>query len=260
MYINESNLQFKSNMAYGNKPNSIIEHHAESKQCSIQDVHQWHLENGWAGCGYHFLVRKNGDIYRGRPEDAIGSHCPGMNSHSIGICAEGDYMTETMPAVQKQSLIDLGIYIKNKYGIKNVYGHEECYETSCPGTNYPLQDIKTSIINGQDSTVKPSDAIKALQYDLNLDYNAKLVVTGIDNASTEATLKGIQNIIVKGHKSHVVLWVQQKLIGYGYLKKGQDTSVYDEATFQAVANMQKNWGRPTDGILRIETWNIFLNN
>lgn len=110
------------------------------------------------------------------------------------------------------------------------------------------------------STVKIGDAIKALQYDLNIDYNAKLTLTGVADAATISALKGIESIIVKGHKSSVVKWIQQKLIGYGYLAKGKDTGIYDEATFQAVTNMQKNWGRATSGILNQETWSIFLNN
>lgn len=122
------------------------------------------------------------------------------------------------------------------------------------------QGITGQTVNTTTSTVKANDAIRALQYDLNIDYNAKLTVTGIADEATVAALKGIQNIIVKGHKSSVVKWIQQKLIGYGYLAKAKDTGMYDEPTFQAVMNMQKNWGRPTDGILRIETWNIFLNN
>ena len=52
---------------------------------------------------------------------------------------------------------------------------------------YPLQDIKDSIMNSTLSTTycKTSDAIKALQYDLNIDYNAKLTVTGIDDTATK---------------------------------------------------------------------------
>lgn len=122
------------------------------------------------------------------------------------------------------------------------------------------QGITGQTVNTTASTVKTSEVIKALQYDLNIDYNAKLTLTGIADTATIAALKGIQNIIVKGHKSSVVKWVQQKLIGYGYLKKGQDTGVYDEATFQAVTNMQKNWNRATSGVLNLDTWNIFLNN
>ena len=74
----------------------IILHHAESSNCTADDIHQWHLNRGWIGIGYNFFVRKDGSIYRGRPENAVGSHASGANSNSIGICAEGRYMTETI--------------------------------------------------------------------------------------------------------------------------------------------------------------------
>ena len=110
-------------------------------------------------------------------------------------------------------------------------------------------------------TDKLKEQIKALQYDLNIDYNAGLVVDGVAGTATIAALQGIQDIIVKGHKSHVVQWIQQKLETWGYLAKNSYSPMtYDEPTFQAVTNLQKNWGRPTDGVLRIETWSIFLNN
>ncbi|PRR86898.1 GH25 family lysozyme [Clostridium luticellarii] len=106
---------------------------------------------------------------------------------------------------------------------------------------------------------KLKEQIKALQYNLNIDYNAGLAVDGIAGPATMAALRGIQDIIVKGHKSHVILWIQQKLAMYGYLKVGTYTEmIYDESTFQAVTNLQKNWQRSTDGILGPETWSIFL--
>jgi peptidoglycan hydrolase-like protein with peptidoglycan-binding domain len=117
---------------------------------------------------------------------------------------------------------------------------------------------------GTSLPVKPNpliEQIKSLQYNLNIDYNAGLVIDGIAGPATMAALKGIQDIIVKGHKSHVVLWIQQKLEQYGYLKENSYTSMlYDEATFQAVTELQKKWERPTDGVLRPETWSVFLNN
>ncbi|EKC77056.1 protein containing N-acetylmuramoyl-L-alanine amidase, family 2 domain protein, partial [human gut metagenome] len=47
--------------------------------------YRWHLANGWAGAGYHFLVRKDGTIYRLRPEDKVGAHAYGSNYNSIGV-------------------------------------------------------------------------------------------------------------------------------------------------------------------------------
>lgn len=147
MNIIESNLKFKS-LIYGNVPNKIILHHAEIKNCTIQDIHEWHLANGWSGCGYHFLVRKDGTIYRGRPENAIGSHCKGSNTGSIGICAEGDYRFDIMPQAQKNAIIELCLYLKNKYNIKQLYKHSELFNTDCPSKNYPFMEIKMAVLQG----------------------------------------------------------------------------------------------------------------
>ena len=103
MNIIETNLSWNGQLTLCNIPKMIVDHHAEASSCTIQDIDRWHKERGWAGCGYHYLVRKDGSIYRGRPENAEGAHCLGYNTVSIGICFEGSYMTETMPDVQKQA-------------------------------------------------------------------------------------------------------------------------------------------------------------
>ncbi|WP_315118271.1 peptidoglycan recognition family protein [uncultured Clostridium sp.] len=149
MKINKSNLSFK-NLSYGNNPKSIVLHHAEASKCSIEDIHRWHLNNGWAGCGYHYLVRKDGSIWTGRPENAVGSHVSGFNQNSLGICAEGSYMKETMPEVQKKTIIDLCKYLCNKYGINKIYGHREVGASNCPGVNYPLEEIRKAILSDKE--------------------------------------------------------------------------------------------------------------
>lgn len=58
----------------GTATRRIILHHAAAVTCTPQQVHQWHLANGWTGIGYHFFVRKDGTVYRGRPEDTVGAH------------------------------------------------------------------------------------------------------------------------------------------------------------------------------------------
>ena len=62
--------------------------------------------------GIIFFVRKDGSIYRGRPEEVVGSHAKGSNSDSIGICFEGSYMTETMGQTQINAGRELVSYLK----------------------------------------------------------------------------------------------------------------------------------------------------
>jgi hypothetical protein len=163
MNIIKSNLKFNGVLQLRKQTNKIILHHAEASVCSVQDIHNWHLQNGWIGIGYAFFVRKDGTIYEGRPINTIGSHCLGSNLDSIGICAEGNYMTETMPDIQKQAIVDLIKYIKNIYGNLEVGGHKQYSPSECPGTNYPLQEVIDMVNKKEEPKHFASDSFKYLQ-------------------------------------------------------------------------------------------------
>ena len=140
MEIIETNLQFKD-MSTRKSTERIILHHADAKNCSAEDIHRWHLNNGWSGAGYHFLVRKDGKVYRLRPEDKVGAHAYGSNNNSLGICFEGNYMEEDMPEAQKEAGKELVAYLKNKYNITTVQAHRDVCATSCPGDKFPFDEI-----------------------------------------------------------------------------------------------------------------------
>ena len=157
MNIIEKTYKWNGKLSNRKSTNRIILHHAESKSCTADDIHRWHLANGWAGIGYHFFVRKDGSIYRGRPEGVVGSHAKGSNSDSIGICFEGSYMTETMNQTQINAGRELVAYLKNKYGISKVQKHMDVCSTNCPGTNFPFD----AIVNGTVATAPtPTPAAK----------------------------------------------------------------------------------------------------
>ena len=53
------------------------------------DLEVCHRRRGFNGIGYHFYIRKNGDIKTTRPIERIGAHAKGFNRTSIGNCYEG---------------------------------------------------------------------------------------------------------------------------------------------------------------------------
>ena len=140
MNIIETNLGFGS-MSVRSRTTRIIVHHAAASNCGAATIHQWHLNNGWSGIGYHFVVRKNGTIERGRPEKYVGAHATGANSDSIGICFEGNFESETMGSAQKNAGKELVAWLKSKYGISTVQRHKDVGATSCPGKNFPFAEI-----------------------------------------------------------------------------------------------------------------------
>ncbi len=170
MNIIETNLNF-GKLNYGNIPMMIILHHSDSKTMNLLDIHKCHkTEKKFSGIGYHFFITKEGIIHRGRPEKAIGAHCKGFNRDTIGICVQGDYMEENMPIKQKQAIMNLCKYLCDKYKIKMIKGHKELRPTLCPGLNYPLKQIKDTVLEDRKDTytVRSGDTLYSISRKFNI--------------------------------------------------------------------------------------------
>jgi N-acetyl-anhydromuramyl-L-alanine amidase AmpD len=63
----------------------------QSKQdIGYKEIYDWHVnKNKWKDVGYHFIIRRNGVLEKGRPIEQIGAHTQGHNANSIGICMVG---------------------------------------------------------------------------------------------------------------------------------------------------------------------------
>ena len=108
MKIIEKTYSWSGNLAARPKTNYILLHHMAGNG-SADNVHSAHLKNGWAGIGYHFYVRKDGTVYRGRPMDKTGSHVSGYNSQCLGVCFEGNFEKEKI-SVQGKAVLTLRVY------------------------------------------------------------------------------------------------------------------------------------------------------
>ena len=73
----------------------------------------------------HFLVDRNGTIYRLLPETIMGRHVIGLNHCAIGIENVGGTKEAPLTKAQLRSNIWLVTYLTNKYDIEYVIGHHE---------------------------------------------------------------------------------------------------------------------------------------
>lgn len=129
-----------------NNPTILVYHHAAIKNISPEDINNLHKNKGWRGIGYHYYIRKDGTIYKGREDQAEGSHVKGYNKKSIGVCLEGDFEEEYLTEEQREALKKLSVYICIKHNIKDILPHKELGNTLCPGKNFPLEEIKNDVI------------------------------------------------------------------------------------------------------------------
>lgn len=94
------------------------------------DLEVCHRHRGFNGAGYHFYIRKNGDIKNTRPLEKPGAHALGYNAHNIGICYEGGLDVRYRPADtrtewQKHSLRVLIRTLLMDYPGCRVCGHRD---------------------------------------------------------------------------------------------------------------------------------------
>lgn len=277
MNIIETNLKFKS-MSKRQSTDRLILHHSACSSCTAEQIHQWHLNNGWEGAGYHFLVRKDGNVYRLRPEEYIGAHAYGSNYNSIGICAEGNFENETMPEAQKNSLIELVSYLKGKYGISKVLKHSDVNNTACPGKNYPFNEIVngkveerhevSGIIADIQSKLNSKygyniaidniygvdthkHMVMALQTEFNKQLGSKLVIDGIFGSATKRACPVLKN----GMSGNITWLVQSMLLIKGYsVGNSSNDSIYGSGTISGVKIFQSKNGLVVDGLCGSNTF------
>ena len=147
--IVETDLEF-TNLSERYTTDLIVIHHTGNPyddDLSAEEIHESHQALGWAGIGYHYVIRKDGTIEAGRPEWAIGSHAYGENSHSVGIHLCGNFEEAEPTEAQIESCAYLVGYLCDKYGMvcdsDHVKGHRDLMPTACPGQN--LYDILQTI-------------------------------------------------------------------------------------------------------------------
>lgn len=279
MEIIETNLQFKE-METRKSTQRIILHHAAAQNCSAEDIHRWHLSNGWSGAGYHFLVRKDGKIYRLRPENKVGAHAYGANYNSLGICFEGDYMKEVMPQAQIKAGRELVEYLKNKYSISKIEEHKDENSTNCPGDNFPFKQITGEKEDTAENppTENKLGKIAEIQKTLNERYNLQIDVDDIyGNKTKEALVIGLQTelnsqfnrglivdgifgertenayILVKKGASGNITWLIQAMLVCNSYNIEVD-GIFENNTEKAVKQFQEKSGILADGIVGKNTF------
>ena len=136
--VKETDLEF-SYLENRSTTDAIIIHHVgnTNRDVSAAEIHRWHRNNGWSGIGYHFVIRKDGTIERGRPMDMLGAHCYEHNWHTVGVNLVGAFDDNEPEPEQLAAAAKLLAALCRYYGLKpdedTIKGHRDFNNTACPG-------------------------------------------------------------------------------------------------------------------------------
>jgi len=98
-----------------------------------ETIHRWHLERGWDGIGYHYVLPEWDEIQLGRPHYWTGAHVRGFNEGSLGICLIGKH---TFKEIQLENLCLLTAMLLSDYPEAQLFNHYDLDPTkTCPNFN-----------------------------------------------------------------------------------------------------------------------------
>lgn len=102
----------------------------EGRPYDVEDIRKMHKQRGFSDVGYHFVIKLDGTIQKGRDLDVVGAHVQGNNSNSIGICYIGGLDSEgkgkdTRTTAQKISMRKLVDILQVIYPTAEVKGHRD---------------------------------------------------------------------------------------------------------------------------------------
>jgi len=112
----------------------------------FKEINQWHLDKGWkgpsgVGCGYHWIIRRNGVVETGRMPNEKGAHVQGHNANSVGICLIGTHEFDQSQFTSLKRIIEA---LKEEFPGATVHEHRE-FDTAkvqgktCP--NFSVHDV-----------------------------------------------------------------------------------------------------------------------
>lgn len=130
-------------MAVTRTVNLVVVHCAATKpsqNVGVAEIDRWHRARGFLKVGYHYVIRKNGNVELGRPEHEAGAHAEGFNRNSLGVCLEGGIAEDTgqpednFTAEQRAALVALLIQCRDRYPGCTIVGHRDLrgVRKACP--------------------------------------------------------------------------------------------------------------------------------
>lgn len=111
----------------------------------VSDITRWHRSRGFLKIGYHYVIRRDGTVEKGRADTEVGAHVQWHNRGNLGICLVGGVNDNQEPdnnftQEQMESLTKLLKELKGKYPQADILGHRDW-----PGVAKacPCFDVKT---------------------------------------------------------------------------------------------------------------------
>lgn len=102
---------------------------------NARTINDWHHKRWGTSIGYHFYIRKDGTLEKGRNLEIVPAAQQGHNSGTIAICL-GGLREEKFTQKQFDTLKELCNQIHAELPLATFHGHKEVAAKECPVFDY----------------------------------------------------------------------------------------------------------------------------
>lgn len=205
-------------------------------------IDAWHKQNGWAGIGYHFFIRKDGTLEIGRDLEKTPAAQGGNNVRTIAICLHG-LDRSGFTAAQFATLRELCGQINRAYRVLinggtrpgvTFHGHCEVAAKACPVFDY------RAVLGLDGRGVMPQ--MLELAIPVTIPIPAPVEV----DSGIEVLARSDLSVMKRGSAGDVVKLLQRRLTNLGYFT-GRVDGDFGPRTEAAVLAFQADNNLETDG-------------
>ncbi len=117
----------------------------EDVDIGVEEIRRWHRQRNFFDVGYHYVIRRDGTLEKGREDNVPGAHARGFNDKSLGIClvggveSDGKTPEQNFTPEQYETLKGLLFDLRDDHPGATVLGHRDLpnVNKACPSFDMP---------------------------------------------------------------------------------------------------------------------------
>ena len=129
----------------------VISHTAANPNLSLERIAQAHLQHGYPGIAYHFVVTRGGDVFRVSQLEEVAQPDQPWSEQGVNVCLTGNFRNEAPPLPQLDATGRLCAWLAHNLGLapETIVGLGELLPTDSPGDTFYVGPFWKEVVTRQ---------------------------------------------------------------------------------------------------------------
>ncbi|MBX3014925.1 MAG: N-acetylmuramoyl-L-alanine amidase [Caldilineaceae bacterium] len=236
----------------------VISHTAAHPNLSLERIAQTHLQHGYPGIVYQFVVTRSGEIFRVSQLEEVAQPDQVWSEQGVNVCLTGNFRTEAPPLPQLEATGRLCAWLAHNLGLSPdmIQGLGELLRTDSPGdTFYRGPTWKQVVIHQVRLHLAALLAVPAVEEDQQfhlLQQNAATLTT--QNSDLQVSLKQAETEQTKLQDANTRLQAELAAVRRQLQAQAElaDSRLYiQNLIYELPRDLQRYMPRPPDRVQHI---------